>query len=237
MKKYFLHDGTNSSGPFDIDELKSKKITLDTPVWHEGLEKWKTASEIEALENIFVIVPPPINPVRVSSIKTEKKKSKKQILGLSKNTFFIVIGILALSVFTIVSKLFQESRSDEFEIRNHKTEVGNYQYELQQKEIEEQKTQQELQEKIEAERKEKERKQEIENRLVEIQTLLETNSNNLSLAKNQLEDAKDFKIFRTSEERSEQINTLQNNIDLHTIEIEKLKKEASLLKLELEKIN
>ena len=27
MKKYYLHNGTESSGPFDIEELKAKNIT------------------------------------------------------------------------------------------------------------------------------------------------------------------------------------------------------------------
>lgn len=235
MKKYFLHNGTESSGPFDLEELKVKKITKSTPVWHEGLDKWKTAGEIESLETIFVVVPPPYNQVPNSPIKLEKKEKKKRILGLSKNTFFVVLGVLIISIFTIVSNIFQENRSDEFEIRNHKTEVGNYQYEQQQKEIEEQKTQLALQEQLEAERAVKERKETINSRLLEIQSLLETNSTNLNDAKNKLEDANGFKILRTSEERNEQINSLEKDINLFTTEIEKLKKESSVLKLELEK--
>lgn len=237
MKKYFLHNGTESSGPFDYEELKAKKITRETPVWHEGLENWKTAGEIQALETIFVAVPPPINPVKKYSTPiTEKKVTNKRILGLSKNTFIVLSAILVLSIFTIVFNTLQENRSDELEIKNHKTEVGNYQYEQQQKEIEDQKNQQELQEKIEAERISNQRKQTINNRLLEIETLLETNLNNLDDAQNKLEDAKGFKLLRTAGERNDQINALQNNIDLYTIEIDKLKKESSFLKLELEKI-
>ena len=43
MKKYFLHTGTENSGPFDLDELKAKSITKTTPVWFEGMENWKYA--------------------------------------------------------------------------------------------------------------------------------------------------------------------------------------------------
>ena len=237
MKKYFLHNGTESSGPFDYEELKAKKITRETPVWHEGLENWKTAGEIKALEGIFEVVPPPFNPLKnYSKSKIEKKVNNKRILGLSKNTFIVVTAILFLSVFTIVFNTLQENRSDELEIKNHKTEVGNYRYLQEQKEIEEQKTQLALQEQLEAERAVKERKETINNRLLEIETLLETNMNNLDEAKNKLEDANGFKLLRTAGERNDQINALQNNIDLYTIEIDKLKKESSLLKLELEKI-
>jgi len=47
MKKYFLHNGTESSGPFNFEELIAKKITKKTPVWFEGMENWKYAGEID----------------------------------------------------------------------------------------------------------------------------------------------------------------------------------------------
>lgn len=238
MKKYFLHNSIESSGPFDLEELKAKNITRATPVWHEGLENWKTAGEIPALETIFTVVPPPIKPEPTIYPKTklEKKRESRKILGLSKTTFYVVFGILLLLVFTTVFNLFQENRSDELEIKNHKTEVGNYQYEQQQKEIEDQKIQLVIQQKIEAERIAAEKKKNFNNRLIEIQSLIETNSNNLEEAKNKLEDTKGFKLLRTATEKNDQISLIQNNIDSYKNEIDKLNKEANVLKLELEKI-
>lgn len=239
MKKYFLHNGIESSGPFGLEELKAKKITRATPVWHEGLENWKTAGEIPALETIFAVVPPPINtePTVYPKTKSEKKTTPRKILGLSKTTFYVVFGILLLLVFTTVFNLFQENRSDELEIKNHKTEIGNYQYEQQQKEIEDQKIQLVIQQKIEEERITNEKKKTINDRLIEIQSLIETNSNKLEEAKNKLEDTKGFKILRTATEKNEQINLLQIDIDSFENEIDKLNKEANVLKLELEKIH
>ena len=41
MKKYYLHNGTESAGPFSFDELRASNVTKTTPVWFEGMEKWK----------------------------------------------------------------------------------------------------------------------------------------------------------------------------------------------------
>jgi hypothetical protein len=60
MKIYYFHDGTNQSGPFDIEELKQKGITKETPVWYEGLKEWTTAGEIKDLSTLFLNTPPPL---------------------------------------------------------------------------------------------------------------------------------------------------------------------------------
>ncbi len=53
MKKYFLHDGINQYGPFDLTELESKIITPQTMVWYDELPTWKPAAEIEELKNLL----------------------------------------------------------------------------------------------------------------------------------------------------------------------------------------
>ena len=58
MKKYYIHDGTNQEGAFDLDELKTKQIIKDTMIWYEGLETWKKAGEIPELKSLFPITPP-----------------------------------------------------------------------------------------------------------------------------------------------------------------------------------
>ena len=57
MKKYFLHNGTEQDGPFNIEELKEKKISRETSIWFEGLEEWTTAGKIEELNPIFSSIP------------------------------------------------------------------------------------------------------------------------------------------------------------------------------------
>lgn len=234
MKKYFLHNGTESSGPFDLEELKAKRITKNSPVWFEGMENWKTAGEIPELTSVFVVVPPPISSF--SAVPPKPKLEERKILGLSKKTFFIVLGsLVVLTIITILNTI-EDNRSRELELRNHKTEVENQQYELQQKEINEQKILLEEQEKAEADRILKERKQTVTDRILEIQNLIVSNQENLEIAKNKLEDTSSFKFLRTAAERNEQINTLQQEISDYGIENSNLNNELEKLKLELEKI-
>jgi hypothetical protein len=238
MKKYFLHDGTESSGPFDLEELKVRKITKTTPVWFEGMQHWKNAEEIPELSSVFTVIPPPFKSFSAvpPKPKTEKKKRDQKILGLSKNTFFVVLGLLVLAVGTITFNTLQDERSRELKLKNHKTEVENYQYELQQKEIEEQKIIVAEQQKKEAERVILERKQTISDRLLEIPDLIAVAQGNLEAAESKLNDSHTFKFLRTPSERNEQISLLQNEITSYKSEIEQLQKELEELKLESEKI-
>lgn len=242
MKKYYLHNGTESSGPFDIEELKAKNITKASPVWFEGMQHWKTAGEIPELTRLFIAVPPPITvfsaPVPTSKEEKieEEEEEERKILGLSRNTFFIVCGVLVLTTATVVFNNIQENRSRELRIKNHKTEVENYQLELKQKELEEEKIQAVIQEKIEAERMAREKKQNDNNRLSEIEKLLVDYQNNLDATEKKLKDASGFKLLRTAAEKKEQMDLLQKNIDSFKNEINQLKNESDQLKLELEKI-
>lgn len=238
MKKYYLHNGTESSGPFDIEELKAKKITKASPVWFEGMQHWKTAGEIPELTRLFIAVPPPITVFSASppTPKEEKMEKERKIMGLSKNTFLIVSGLLLLTTATLVFNNIQETRSRELKIKNHKTEIENYQLELKQKELEEEKIQAVIQEKIDAERMAREKKGNANNRLLEIEKLLVDYQNNLDETEIKLKDATGFKLLRTAAAKKEQMDLLQKNIDSFKNEMTQLKNESDQLKLELEKI-
>lgn len=235
MKKYFLHNGNESSGPFTIEELKSKGISRTTPVWFEGMEHWKTAGEIAELTSVFVVTPPPFKSTPLPNVK--RKLEDQKILGLSKNSFFIVIGILTLGIVTIIFNTLQENRNRELEIKNHKTEVENYQYKLQQKEIEEQKIILAEQQKKEEERLVQEKKDATNKRLLEIKNLLLISQDNIKNTEEKLNDVSSFKLSRTAFEKKEQIELLHRNIDSIKNKMEDLKKESNQLKLELEKIH
>lgn len=236
MNTYYLHNGTENSGPFDLEELKSKKITKTTPVWCEGMEDWKTAGDVAELKSILMVVPPPIKSVPPIS-KMEKKGKTNKILGLNKNVFFSVSGAFVLIIGTLIFNAVQENRRAEFEQKNNITEKENQQFQLQQKEIEEQKNLIAEQDRIEAERIAKERKQTISNRLSEIQRALVDNRSNLEIKKDELIKATDFKFLRTTTERNEEISSIQNAIDSLKDEIEKLEKETNQLNLELERMH
>jgi len=238
MKKYFLHDGTESSGPFDFEELIAKKITPKTPVWFEGMDKWKFAGEIPELNSIFKITPPPFQsvPETTSPKKSELKQEKKQILGLSKNTFFIILGALLLIIIRIIFSTLDENKKRELDAKNHRTEVENYQLQLKEKEIEEQKLMQAEAEKAAAERALEGQKQAKTDRIIEVDKLIAISQSNLEVLKRKLADASRFKVLRTAAEKQEELNGLQIQIDSIYRDIDQLKIESNQLKLDLDKI-
>lgn len=237
MKKYFLHNGTESSGPFDLDELKAKSITKTTPVWYEGMENWKYAREIAELNSLFVVVPPPISSFKtpLPTPKAAQKTAPRKILGLSKTNFFAILGVLVILISINVLNTMQEKRSEELALKNHKTEIENHQYELQQKEIENQKIIAAEAEKAAAERMSKEKNDAVNTRLLVLQQTIADYQINLKETEKKLNDVSGFKLLRTAAEKKEQMNLLQKNIDSFKIEMIKLKNESDQLRLELEK--
>lgn len=59
MEQYYYSDGTNSFGPFSVDELRGKGITPQTMVWSQSLGEWKPASQVSELSSIFYGAVPP----------------------------------------------------------------------------------------------------------------------------------------------------------------------------------
>lgn len=237
MKKYYLHNGTESSGPFNIEELIAKQITSKTPVWFEGMEQWKTASEIEELQSIFKI-PPPIGIfTEEEPIKRKLRPETPKILGLSKNIFFIILfGISIAIIGALVLNAINKSRSRELEQLNHQTEAENYQLELKQKEAEEQKMQDIIFDEINTKIKSSNEKQATTNRLMEIDRLISNYQEELDFTKEKLKDASGFKLFRSAMTKKEELFLLQKEIDAINAKIIPLKRESNVLKLMLEKI-
>lgn len=237
MKKYYLHNGIESSGPFDLSELQMKQITATTPVWFSGMPDWKTAGEIDELQTILKVIPPPLKFVPPTPQRAEKNEERNpKIMGLNKNTFYIVFTILLLIIGSFVLSLLEENREAELEQKNNKTERENRQFQLQQKEIQEQKQRISEQEKLEEERLTTERKAAINTKLsenkikkIEYQTRLED-------AKNKLVEATEFQFFRTPEDKNREINAIQADITYYNNEILLLENERNQLALELEKM-
>lgn len=238
MKKYYLHNGTESSGPFDIEELKAKKITKASPVWFEGMLHWKTAGVIPELNQLFIVNPAPFSEFIIPETKpkTEINSKPHKILGLSKNTFLIGFGVLIILIGIGFLNAIQKKRSQELKLKNHKTEIENYKIELKQKELDEQKIQEVIQEKIDAENRSRELSQKAKHRLLEIEKLLDDYQNNLIETEKKLQQASESKLLRTGTEKKQQMDLFQKNIDSLKNEINLLENEAEKLKMEMEKI-
>jgi len=80
MRKYYLIQNDNQVGPFTLEEIKNKNISIKTPVWHDGLQEWTTADNIPEIQEFLNSAPP---PYRVStSIGGNKKFILKYLIAV-----------------------------------------------------------------------------------------------------------------------------------------------------------
>ena len=100
MKKYYLNNGQENSGPFDKEQLKEQKITKDTLVWSEDMNDWKKAGEIDELKIILLNIPPPI----YNSPKNEFEKPRKRSF-----LKYTLIGIFLIAFVAIGSTIISEN--------------------------------------------------------------------------------------------------------------------------------
>lgn len=52
MKQYFIYEGKKANGPYNLQTLKNKNISKDTPIWHKGLPEWTTAEYVTELKEV-----------------------------------------------------------------------------------------------------------------------------------------------------------------------------------------
>jgi hypothetical protein len=123
MKKFFLHDGKEQQGPFDIEELKIKSINKDTSIWHEGLLDWTAAKEIEELSELFNPItpprykksntPPPINKnivlLEAKQNESNTVEPKKKSIAGKTITVVVVVVILIFSGLIIFDNINNSS--------------------------------------------------------------------------------------------------------------------------------
>ncbi len=135
MKKYYLHDGTEQKGPFDIEELKSKNLNRDTPIWYEGINEWTTIGNVNELKEIITATPPPfitqkaspppvqkpIQETRVSSELPQQKSSIGRKLLIWGG--IIVLGLIGYLVFNQIQH--QENQIDRDNTNNEIEDTKN----------------------------------------------------------------------------------------------------------------
>ena len=52
--EFFIIKNDEQHGPFTIDQLRGMGIDANTPVWHNGLDNWTVAADIDELRDILV---------------------------------------------------------------------------------------------------------------------------------------------------------------------------------------
>lgn len=110
MKRFFLHNGTEQQGPFDIEDLKTKNISRETPIWYEGLAEWTTAEKVEDLKTLFISTPPPFGTIKVTPPPIQKPKVQSVLQPTKKRknrlgTILQLIGIVGAVILIIIFAL------------------------------------------------------------------------------------------------------------------------------------
>lgn len=119
MKKYYIFNGTEQEGPFDIEELRSKSIKKTTPIWFKGIKEWTNASDINELSSLFILTtPPPLNntsnipPIFDNDTKFAQQPVVDSISKKNKNSNYyrfgaliiVVLGVILLFIFNLKGK-------------------------------------------------------------------------------------------------------------------------------------
>jgi hypothetical protein len=228
MKTFFIFIDDEQQGPFNFEELKTKKITKTTKVWFEGLEDWKNAEEIEELKTLFVSIPPPIKtfatPPPIKKVISEQEEEEDKILGLKRKTFFISVGIFVL-LLSLTFKMIQNFQKDKIARENKETEIYNEQLKIQNEEIAKQKEIIAEKERLEQERIEREREKARQKRINQIVKEMNIAHEELRKANKKLVDVTGFKFLRTANERETQIAVAQEDISIWQNNIDELEKE------------
>ena len=133
MIEYYIHNGTSQEGPFDLDRLKQLGIKKETPIWHEGLQGWTTAGELEALSELFTkATPPPFYtstppPFEVSAPSVPEKPEKKPVdwmAFIQKNRTAVILAIAIVACIVIGSLFVKNSnREQEVVVLNQRVEA------------------------------------------------------------------------------------------------------------------
>ncbi len=114
MKKYYLHNGSEQTGPFDIEELKSMGLNSQSPVWFDGLSSWTIIGQVPELKILFASAPPPFSNqihtpppiakeanITQPSFNSETPKKKKYIL--LKITAIVIAILIIINIITTLN--------------------------------------------------------------------------------------------------------------------------------------
>ena len=125
MKDYFYSDGENQLGPFSLENLKTKSISKESLIWHDELDDWTKASDLEELKDMFKISPPPLNPINVKKeiktppvIKVPSEEVKSNSFSYenkeqpNNNYKYILIGLGVILLGFFIFRLVERTQND-----------------------------------------------------------------------------------------------------------------------------
>jgi len=101
MKKYYLHNGSENVGPFDLENLKTQQLKKDTPIWHEGIDSWTTAGQIEELNELLIVAPPAFIRSEKQTVAPSQTKIGLSVLWKALK-LGAIIGAIVLTLFVLI---------------------------------------------------------------------------------------------------------------------------------------
>lgn len=130
MKLYYYANGTESLGPFTLDELKTKDISSTTLIWHDGLENWTPANQVEEVKAFISQSPPPLYATAniPPPLNSQEELPQEEVIDrrMFKNLFssdgrirrseYFLSNIILLFYFGIISAILDDPLS------NHSTQ-------------------------------------------------------------------------------------------------------------------
>lgn len=117
MNYYYIDKNQMQQGPVSLEVLKEAGISASTPVWHEGLNEWTTASKLPELKDFLDKMPPPFNPVQAKQptqtkppIQTPRPQPRvtqipNQKKGVSGFTIALIFSLMVTVVLIIASPI------------------------------------------------------------------------------------------------------------------------------------
>lgn len=94
--KIFYEKNGNRIGPKEVSELHPLEISPDTLVWHEGMDDWTQAKNIEVLVSYFSATPPPLPKVESDSLYDLNYEKRNDAVG-----FGILLLLLPILVYLL----------------------------------------------------------------------------------------------------------------------------------------
>ena len=120
MKIYYVHNGSEQEGPFTLNELRTKNLTTDTPIWYEGLSGWTIAEKVYELKDMFstsVQVPDGVAQTFPPDFysETKKRSPRKIVFYVFLILIIIIIGFVALDLLDRYGKQYRVQSGEELE--------------------------------------------------------------------------------------------------------------------------
>jgi len=212
MKKYYINNGEQNLGPFDLNDLKSKGIDRDTLVWFFGLERWSRARSIPELKELFrTSLKRREGGFRESVDDETASFFKDRLLLFVAAGLLLGFGILFYS-FYITSTITQDEQRSHNELQESKELF------MQERVV----SVQALPEKLPLLLAEKKASTK---RIAQIEIELAIADQNLAAAEQELMGARYFQFLRMSDVRQQEIEAANKKIEVWKDEIKLLKAE------------